>query len=171
MMAAAIWPLTLSVRSCWQSVDLIRHRNCTSLQHLVIKLLLFKFCKLVIQLCFIDRFADRSASNSTGNLFSQSVLFPKLLPNSTVSNVLLAVEYKVMYIVSSTLSMLSFPCICAIALPAFSIAARVSLLIFAASIEYICCSRVDIWADVCSSVCSCCFFRFNAALAAVHQYS
>lgn len=73
------------------------------------------------------------------------------------------------YIVSSTLSMLSLPCMCAIALPAFSIAARVSLLIFAASIEYICCSSVDICADVCSRVCSCCFFRFKAALAAVYQ--
>lgn len=39
------------------------------------------------------------------------------------------------YIVSSTLSMLSLPWICCIASPARSIAARVSLLIFAASIE------------------------------------
>lgn len=39
------------------------------------------------------------------------------------------------YIVSSTLSILSLPCICCIASPALSIAARVSRLIFAASIE------------------------------------
>jgi hypothetical protein len=71
------------------------------------------------------------------------------------------------YIVSSTLSMLSLPCICCIASPARSIAASVSLLIFAASMEYICCSRVEICAVVCSRVCSCCFLRFRAALAAV----
>ena len=63
--------------------------------------------------------------------------------------------------------MLSLPCICCMASPARSIAARVSLLIFAASIEYICCSRVEICAVVCSRVCSCCFLRLSAALAAV----
>jgi hypothetical protein len=50
---------------------------------------------------------------------------------------------------------------------ALSIAISVSLLMFAASIEYICCSKVAICAEVCSSVCSCCFFRFSAALAAM----
>lgn len=38
---------------------------------------------------------------------------------------------------------------------------------FAASIEYICCSNVAICAVVCSRVCSCCFLRRKAALAAV----
>lgn len=71
------------------------------------------------------------------------------------------------YIVSSTLSILSLPWICFIASPARSIAARVSLLIFAASMEYICCSNVAICADVCSRVCSCCFLRLRAALAAI----
>ncbi len=51
--------------------------------------------------------------------------------------------------------------------PARSIAARVSLLIFAASIEYICCSNVAIWAVVWSRVCSCCFLRRSAAFAAI----
>lgn len=53
--------------------------------------------------------------------------------------------------------------------PAFSIAASVSRLIFADSIEFICCSRVTICDCVCSCVCSCCFFRFRAALAAIFQ--
>ena len=67
------------------------------------------------------------------------------------------------------MSILSLPCICFMAAPAFSMAASVSLLIFAASIEYICCSRVEIWATVWSRVCSCCFFRRNAAFAAVYH--
>jgi hypothetical protein len=35
--------------------------------------------------------------------------------------------------------------------------------------EYICCSNVAICADVCSRVCSCCFFRLRAALAAIAE--
>lgn len=55
--------------------------------------------------------------------------------------------------------------------PARSMAARVSLLIFAASIEYICCSRVATCAVVCSRVCSCCFFLRRAAFAAISSQS
>lgn len=71
--------------------------------------------------------------------------------------------------VSSTFSGVSFPWMFFMASPAFSIAASVSRLIFADSIEFICCSSVTICDWVCSCVCSCCFFRFRAALAAIIQ--
>lgn len=71
------------------------------------------------------------------------------------------------YIVSSTFSGVSLPCICFMASLAFSIASKVSLLMLADSIAFICCSRVPIWASVCSRLCSWAFFRFSAAFAAV----
>lgn len=46
-------------------------------------------------------------------------------------------------------------------------AMMVSWLMFADSIEYICCSSIVIWPFVCSRDCSCCFLRFNAFRAAV----
>lgn len=50
------------------------------------------------------------------------------------------------YIVSSTLSTVSLPCICFIASLAFSIARSVSLLMLADSMAFICCSNVPICA-------------------------
>ena len=148
---------------------LIRHWNSPSLQHLIIKLLLLELCQLVIQFAFVDRLADRSTCNSTGNFFAQRMLFSEFLPARKLSANLSPWPNSSQgtYIVSSTLSILSLPCICCMASPARSIAARVSLLIFAASIEYICCSSVEICAVVCSRVCSCCFLRLRAALAAI----
>lgn len=54
-----------------------------------------------------------------------------------------------------------------IALPAFCMASRVSRLMLADSMALICCSNVPICAIVWSRLCSCVFFRFRAALAAV----
>lgn len=51
--------------------------------------------------------------------------------------------------------------------PAFSMAAKVSLLILADSMALICCSSVSICARVCPMECSWTFLRLNAALAAV----
>jgi len=67
-----------------------------------------------------------------------------------------------MYIVVSTSSMVILPWISFMALPAFFMATSVSWLMFADSMEYICCSSMDIWPFVCSRECSCCFFRFRA---------
>jgi hypothetical protein len=52
---------------------------------------------------------------------------------------------------------------------AFSMAASVSLLMFADSIELICCSSVPICEIVCSREDSWFFFRLRAALAAVES--
>jgi hypothetical protein len=52
---------------------------------------------------------------------------------------------------------------------ALCMAASVSRLMFADSMALICCSSVPIWAVVCSRLCSCAFFRFRAALAAIDQ--
>jgi hypothetical protein len=151
---------------------LVRHRDRTSLQHLIIKLLLLKFRQLIIQLRLVDRLANRCTRDGLGDFFAQRMLFSKFLPRkrlvSTVDSAS-RIRRRRTYIVSSTLSILSLPWICFIASPARSIAARVSLLMFAASMEYICCSNVAICADVCSRVCSCCFFRLRAALAAVED--
>lgn len=54
------------------------------------------------------------------------------------------------YIVSSTFSGVSLPWMYVIASPAFSMAASVSRLMLADSIELICCSSVPICATVCS---------------------
>lgn len=59
--------------------------------------------------------------------------------------------------------------ICFIDSPAFSIAARVSRLMFADSMELICCSSVPICACVCSRECSCVFLRLRAAFAAIQH--
>ena len=77
---------------------------------------------------------------------------------------------------TSTSSIVILPCISFIALPAFFIATSVSWLMFADSIEYICCSSIDICPFVCSRECSCCFLRLRALRAAMpyqcqHQLS
>lgn len=148
-------------------MDLIRNRNVASLQHSVVQLFLFQFGQLIVQFSLIDRLADRRTRDSLGNFFTQGVLFSKFLPASLSTTITISKTQKGTYIVSSTLSILSLPWICDIASPARSMAARVSLLIFAASIEYICCSSVATCAVVCSSVCSCCFFLRRAAFAAI----
>lgn len=68
--------------------------------------------------------------------------------------------------VSSTFSGVSLPCICFMASLAFSIASKVSLLMLADSIAFICCSSVPICASVCSRLCSCAFLRLRADFAA-----
>jgi len=70
---------------------------------------------------------------------------------------------------SSTVSTVNPAWICFMAAPAFFIASSVSLLMLAVSIEYISRSRVMICDEVCSRVCSNCFFRRRAAFAAVGQ--
>lgn len=71
------------------------------------------------------------------------------------------------HIVASTLSMVRPPWIVFIALEALPRASRVSLLMFAVSMLAIWPSRFMICAEVCSSVCSSCFFFRRAARAAV----
>lgn len=70
------------------------------------------------------------------------------------------------YIVSSTFSGVRPYVISPIALLALSIAARVSRLMLADSIELICCSRVPICFTVCSIECSWFFLRLSAVNAA-----
>ena len=69
--------------------------------------------------------------------------------------------------VLSTSSGLSLPWMCFMATPARFIARKVSWLILADSMAFICCSMVPMWLIVCSRSCSRTFLRFNAALAAI----
>lgn len=71
------------------------------------------------------------------------------------------------YIASSTFVGVSLPCIVSMALPARCIAAKVSWLMFADSIAFICCSRVAMWFSVCWRLCSWTFLRRRAAFAAI----
>ncbi len=71
------------------------------------------------------------------------------------------------YMVSSTLAGVSLPWMDFMAAPARCIAKKVSWLMFADSIAFICCSMVPMWFRVCSRLCSWIFLRRSAAFAAI----
>lgn len=174
--------LTLSVCRRRQPVDLVCHRDGAGLEHPLVHGLLFQTLQLGLELVLVGLFADGVVRDRCGDLLAELVLFAEFVPVKCVSSVHVETEGicssqareergkdKATYIVSSTLSMLRLPWICAIAVPACFIALRVSWLIFAASIEYICCSSWAICAVVCSRFFSWTFFRRRAALAAGQQ--
>ncbi len=69
--------------------------------------------------------------------------------------------------VSSTLLGVRLPWMCFMASVARFIARKVSWLMLADSIEFICCSMVPMWFSVCSRLCSWTFLRRSAAFAAI----
>ena len=69
--------------------------------------------------------------------------------------------------VSSTLAGVSLPWMDFMAAPARCMAKKVSWLMFADSIAFICCSMVPMWLRVCSRLCSWIFLRRSAAFAAI----
>ena len=71
------------------------------------------------------------------------------------------------YMVSSTLAGVSLPWMDFMAAPARCMAKKVSWLMFADSIAFICCSMVPMWLRVCSRLCSWIFLRRSAAFAAI----
>jgi hypothetical protein len=132
-------------------VDGIRNRDVSRLQDLLVQLLLLQLLQLVLQRCLVQRLAQLVIRNSVDDLLAESVLVAELVPvvwkmaasiNSTTDQS----EHFIFatYIVSSTFSGVSLPWICCMASLAFSMAARVSLLMLADSIALICCSRVPI---------------------------
>lgn len=156
--------LTLSVGHLWQAVD----GNGARLQHLVLELLLLELLQLVFELRLVEWRADVDAAHRLGDLLVEPVVLLEFVPARVVSTSVIASRPPDnTYIVSSTLVGVSLPWICFMASPARCIAKKVSWLIFADSIAFICCSMVPMWFSVCSRLCSWIFLRRSAALAAI----
>ena len=133
------YPLTLGLGRCRQFVNGIGRGHISRLEHLLVQILLLQLLQLVVEFVVVDG-VHLVADDGLDNLLAEGVLVPKFVPIArTVSlspiprtpTLLLASTY----IVSSTFSGVSLPWISSMALPAFSMAASVSRLIFADSIE------------------------------------
>ena len=140
--------LTVSFDSVWQSRQNIRYWYSTRFQHLLVESLLFHGGEVGFEFVFVDGFGDGHGSDSVADFRSEFVLFAELFPAVIFQLALWSClvgerrsakngrsEERDKYMVTSTSSMVIFPWMAFIAAPAFFMAARVSWLMFADSIE------------------------------------
>lgn len=159
-----------------QAADLVADGDGPGVEHLLVELFLLKLGEFFVQLVIVDGGGDDAACYRFGDFVADGMLFTEIFPVVFVSNSMAQTgegrkQGGATNITLSTLSIVRPAWMCFIAAPAFFMASRVSLLMFAVSILYTSRSSVMICDCVCSSECSNCFFRLSAAFAAVPQHT
>lgn len=124
----------LGLRRHGEATDFVAHRDGSCVEHLLVELLLLEFCELLVEIIFVDDGIVNARAKRLGDLVADCVLIAELFPkSSSVSEWLIG--HSKSYMVSSTVSMVRPAWMCFMAAPALFMASRVSLLIFALSME------------------------------------